>query len=330
MSRTDLIDSPFLRYNTSWTSNEPFEQGYGRCGPRRTGIVYVLRPRDLRVSTTFASRSARVLICDQNGSRCSCYSSCISSLFVSRDIHRYRIFDRWVAVHQLFPRDQAYRCVTSSRVPDSHSDTSTQWTEAVTRSPVYSLVNECLTGVTSIRAYSDSSRFTGKLFNLVDDTNRPFFSLWLINRWLSVRSDFGGATVALVAALFIVMTPSVSASLAGFALTCKSKQDSIYPILMTRPDALIMEERILWIVRLYASTQIVFNAVERIREYTLDISQEPQGGREPPAQWPSSQPSIQIENLVVRYAEHLDPALKGISLDVKPSVGLHLRTREHR
>lgn len=91
-----------------------------------------------------------------------------------------------------------------------------------------------------------------------------------------------------------------------------------------------MEERILWIVRLYASTQIVFNAVERIREYTLDISQEPQGGREPPAQWPSSQPSIQIENLVVRYAEHLDPALKGISLDVKPSVGLHLRSREQR
>jgi len=175
--------------------------------------------------------------------------------------------------------------------------------EAVTRSPVYSLVNECLIGVTSIRAYSDSSRFTGKLFNLVDDTNRPFFSLWLINRWLSVRSDFGGATVALVAALFIVMTPSVSASLAGFALTY----------------ALIMEERILWIVRLYASTQIVFNAVERIREYTLDISQEPQGGREPPAQWPSSRPSIQIENLVVRYAEHLDPALKGVSLDVKPS-----------
>lgn len=95
-------------------------------------------------------------------------------------------------------------------------------TEAVTRSPVYSLVNECLMGVTSIRAYSDSSRFTAKLFGLVDDTNRPFFSLWLTNRWLSVRSDFGGAAVALVTAGFIVIIPNVSASLAGFALTCKS------------------------------------------------------------------------------------------------------------
>ena len=77
-------------------------------------------------------------------------------------------------------------------------------------------------GVTSIRAYSDSSRFTSKLFGLVDDTNRPFFHLWLINRWLSVRSGFGGALVGLMTAAFIVATPSVSASLAGFALTCKS------------------------------------------------------------------------------------------------------------
>lgn len=93
--------------------------------------------------------------------------------------------------------------------------------EAITRSPVYSLVGESLMGVTSIRAYSDSSRFTSKLFNLIDDTNRPFFVLWLTNRWLSIRSDLGGACFALVTACFIVASPGVSASLAGFALTCR-------------------------------------------------------------------------------------------------------------
>ena len=40
--------------------------------------------------------------------------------------------------------------------------------EAVTRSPVYGLVGECLLGVTSIRAYSDAPRFTAQLFDLVD------------------------------------------------------------------------------------------------------------------------------------------------------------------
>ena len=85
-----------------------------------------------------------------------------------------------------------------------------------------------------------------------------------------------------------------------------------------------MEERILWIVRLYASSQIVFNSVERVREYTVELPQEPQGGRAPPAQWPSNKPSIKVEDLVVRYAEHLDPALKGISLEVKPSVSFSI------
>ena len=82
-----------------------------------------------------------------------------------------------------------------------------------------------------------------------------------------------------------------------------------------------MEERILWLVRLYASTQINMNSVERVREYTLDIAQEPQGGKEPPAHWPSNETGIQVENLVIKYAENLQPALKGVSFSVKPSVG---------
>lgn len=91
-------------------------------------------------------------------------------------------------------------------------------------------------------------------------------------------------------------------------------------ILTTITDALVMEERILWIVRLYASTQINMNAVERVREYTIELPQETQGGKEPPAHWPSRESGIQVENLVIRYAENLQPALKGVSFHVKPSV----------
>ena len=83
-----------------------------------------------------------------------------------------------------------------------------------------------------------------------------------------------------------------------------------------------MEERILWIVRLYANTQINMNSVERVKEYTLDITQEPSGGREPPAHWPSRTGGIQVEKLAIRYADTLPPALKGISFEVKPNVSV--------
>lgn len=81
-----------------------------------------------------------------------------------------------------------------------------------------------------------------------------------------------------------------------------------------------MEERILWIVRLYASSQIAMNSVERVREYTIELPQEPQGGKEPPAYWPSNQAGIQVEKLGIRYSDNLPLALKGISFEIKPSV----------
>jgi ABC-type multidrug transport system fused ATPase/permease subunit len=82
----------------------------------------------------------------------------------------------------------------------------------------------------------------------------------------------------------------------------------------------MLEDRILWLVRMYADTQINMNSVERVREYTLELPQEPQGGSEPPAYWPSSRGGIQVEHLAARYADGLPLALKDISFEVKPSV----------
>jgi len=61
------------------------------------------------------------------------------------------------------------------------------------------------------------------------------------------------------------------------------------------------------------------NSVERVREYTLELPQEPQGGTEPPAYWPSNRGGLQVEHLAARYADGLPLALKDVSFKVKPS-----------
>lgn len=99
-----------------------------------------------------------------------------------------------------------------------------------------------------------------------------------------------------------------------------------------------MEERILWIVRMYSETQIEMNSVERVREYILDIPQEEPSTHssvdeksleryqvkkkpvEPPAYWPSTKSGIDIENLEVRYSADLAPAIKKLSVHINPSV----------
>lgn len=71
-------------------------------------------------------------------------------------------------------------------------------------------------------------------------------------------------------------------------------------------------------------------AVERITEY-LKIPQEAPSiieSSRPPAYWPSDHSGLIVENLVVKYADHLTPALKSISFEIQPKekVGIIGRT----
>jgi ABC-type multidrug transport system fused ATPase/permease subunit len=127
--------------------------------------------------------------------------------------------------------------------------------ESVSKSPIFSLFGETLNGVSSIRSYGDSGRFTRKIFALLDTNNRPFFALWLGNRWLSVRIDFAGSFVSLLAALFVLFSEHMDAATAGFILSF----------------SIALNERTLWCVRLWSMNEINFNSVERVKEckYTL-------------------------------------------------------------
>ncbi|BGO93853.1 hypothetical protein NBRC10512_004641 [Rhodotorula toruloides] len=183
--------------------------------------------------------------------------------------------------------------------------------ESVTRSPIFSVFGESLQGVSTIRAYGDASRFMRHIFQLLDENNRPFFTLWLANRWLSLRTDVFGAIAALIAALFVIFARSMDAALAGFVLSF----------------ALMFQERLLWIVRLNAQIEVQANSVERIQEY-LELEQESQGGVHPPAIWPTRGGTISVNKLTASYAPNLPSVLKAVSFEVKggEKVGIVGRT----
>ncbi|SJX64108.1 probable YBT1-Vacuolar, ABC protein transporting bile acids [Sporisorium reilianum f. sp. reilianum] len=183
--------------------------------------------------------------------------------------------------------------------------------ESVERSPIYTVVGEVLSGCVVIRAYGDAGRFTRHCLRLVDKANRAFFFLWYENRWLSVRVDIAGASVAFLSAVFLLLRTDIRASLAGFVLAY----------------AITFVESVLWIVRMYTQTEINMNSVERISEY-LDLEPERQTGNEPPAYWPSSEGRIVIRNLAVRYTPEFPRVLDGIDLEFAPreKVGIVGRT----
>ncbi|KAJ1033968.1 hypothetical protein NDA16_000176 [Ustilago loliicola] len=183
--------------------------------------------------------------------------------------------------------------------------------ESVERSPIYTVVGEVLNGCVIIRAYGDAGRFTRHCLRLVDKANRAFFFLWYENRWLSVRVDIAGASVAFLSAVFLLLRADTEASLAGFVLSY----------------AITFVESVLWIVRMYTQTEINMNSVERISEY-LELEPERQTGQEPPAYWPSSEGKIVIKDLAVRYTPEFPRVLDGIDLEFQPreKVGIVGRT----
>ncbi|GAA6053294.1 hypothetical protein JCM3770_006670 [Rhodotorula araucariae] len=183
--------------------------------------------------------------------------------------------------------------------------------ESVTRSPIFSVFGESLQGVATIRAYGDASRFMKQIFGLLDDNNRPFFTLWAVNRWLSFRVDTAAGAVSLIAALFVIFARKMDPALAGFVMSF----------------AMAFADRALWTTRLWSQLEMQANSVERVQEY-LELEQENQGGVKPPAIWPTRGATIEVKNLTAAYAPGLPNVLKDVSFTVKggEKIGIVGRT----
>ena len=186
--------------------------------------------------------------------------------------------------------------------------------EAVQRSPLFQHFGETLSGVVTIRAYGDESRFISDSHKKINTHNRPFIYLWATNRWLAFRVDVAGALVAFASGVFVIINVGrIDAGAAGLALS--------YAITFT--------ENVLWLVRLYAANEQNMNAVERVLEY-VDVDQEAQAHipeTKPPSDWPS-QGVVEFINYSTRYRADLDPVLRNLTfkIDAGQKVGIVGRT----
>ncbi|KAH9043928.1 ATP-binding cassette transporter [Lactarius pseudohatsudake] len=184
--------------------------------------------------------------------------------------------------------------------------------DSVTRSPLYSIYGETISGVTIIRAFGASSKFLRDMLKCVDTNTNPYYWMWGVNRWLSIRFNLLSAVIVGLVAFVSILTPTIDAALAGFLLTFASTAMN---------DILTM-------VRRFVSLEQSMVALERVKEYS-ELEREPPEFVEPrpPPSWPSGG-EIECENLVIRYAPELPDVLHNLSFSVKPGekVGILGRT----
>lgn len=184
--------------------------------------------------------------------------------------------------------------------------------DSVARSPLYSIYGETIAGAPILRAFGASSKFMRDMLRYVDTNINPNYWQWAVNRWLSARFDLLSAVTVGVTGCIAVATPTISAALAGFALSFAGG----------------MTFTLLFLVRRFVGLEQAMVALERIKEYS-ELQREPPEYIEPrpPASWPD-RGTIKCENLIIRYAPELPDVLHNLNFEVHPGekVGILGRT----
>ncbi|KAL7911960.1 P-loop containing nucleoside triphosphate hydrolase protein [Trichoderma velutinum] len=182
--------------------------------------------------------------------------------------------------------------------------------ESTNKSPVISHFASSLAGLSTLRAFSKAPEFTNRIFALIDDWAACSWYIGAFQMWLMLRIGITASMFAAVVGIFVVTTPSIDASLAGFALSF----------------ALNFGHAINWGISVATQTELDMNATERIFEYqSLEI--ENQDGEDVRASWPE-EGRIEVEKLEVGYAEGLPSILKGLSFTAERNqrIGIVGRT----
>lgn len=87
------------------------------------------------------------------------------------------------------------------------------------RSPLYSHFMESISGLATIQAFQWQERFCHKNLKLLDASQRPYYLLYCIQRWLTLVLDMIVAAEAVIlVGLVIKLKGSVSVGLIGVSL----------------------------------------------------------------------------------------------------------------
>ncbi|XP_051946724.1 ATP-binding cassette sub-family C member 12 [Xyrauchen texanus] len=178
--------------------------------------------------------------------------------------------------------------------------------ENVSRSPWISLTTSTIQGISTIHAYDKRQQYIEE-FKILSDTNSNHFLLFNCGtRWLSFWLDFLSATITLMVALFVVLSPNdtINPSLKGLALS--------YTIQLTG--------MLQFVVRLSTEVEAKFTSVERLLEYiTSCVSEGPRSVKDVhlPAGWPQ-EGTITFKKYSMSYRENTPIVLNKLNISIQP------------
>lgn len=177
-----------------------------------------------------------------------------------------------------------------------------------TQAPLINAIQESMYGVSTIRAFGWQSASHQKFLDLLDRSQRPYYLLLCIQRWLGLMLDILTAVIATVVVSLAVSIPSTSsASSLGLALL----------------NVLGFNSQLSAFVVAWTTIETSASAVSRCQEFeqttpderlTMEIT-------EPNQNWPE-EGNITIQDLRAAYTPDGPNVLHGIDLRIAPGAKL--------
>jgi ABC-type multidrug transport system fused ATPase/permease subunit len=172
--------------------------------------------------------------------------------------------------------------------------------ESAALSPMYTIFGELLEdqGLAIVRAFHAQPHFYDQTISILDTFQGYGHFYHAVQNWLAFRYELISSSSTFILTAIALVT-NLSPGLTGFVLINAGTFVLATHTLCTKLGDL----------------QTEFVSVERLVEL-LETEQEPEGHVYPPASWPRFGSAITFDNVTVRYAAHMEPSLRDISLHI--------------
>lgn len=169
------------------------------------------------------------------------------------------------------------------------------------KSPLYTQFNEVLEGLATIRAFGWQSFLENKSRDLLDRSQRPFYLLFAVQRWLTLVLDLIVAAVATILIVLVVaLKGRLSAGYVGVALL----------------NVILFSQSIKLLIHWWTQLETHIGSVARIKTFTTDAISEdlPDEDQTPPPNWPGDG-TIEFKNVTACYRPY-EPVISKFSISI--------------
>ncbi|GCB19936.1 multidrug resistance-associated protein 1 [Aspergillus awamori] len=174
--------------------------------------------------------------------------------------------------------------------------------ELEAKSPLYSNFMETVNGLVTIRAFGWQSNFLTNICCLTDASQRPYYLLFVIQRWLTLVLDMVVAGMAtLIVGIAVGAPGSIGAGSAGLGLL----------------NIINVSESLKQLISNWTVLETSIGAVSRVRQFQDEVQPEdrPDGHIEVPARWPE-RGDVKFFNVFASYRPDDHPVLHDVTLSI--------------